>query len=244
MSYILQALKKSEQERELAAQSLDIDAVERVTASEQTATIEKLIAVSRKQPEVLDQLLNPLWQKGLLTTVLLMLLLAVGYLYQRPDNKQAELVISESVPIDRLASSALREPEVNLKKMVLKEVVLKEAVLQKPVLQSEVLQEEVLHDVTANETVEIKRESRIIRPKKAVEQASAEIKALIPNIVISSHIYSTLPMRRSIVVNGERMVEGDFIAAQVQIKEITHQGMIIDVNGWPLVVSRSRGWSR
>jgi len=237
MSYILQALQKSEQERELAAQSLAIDTVERVTASEQAASIEKLIASRREKPEVLDPVLNPLWQGGLLTTVLmlmLMLLLGVGYLYQRPVNKQAELVISEPVQIDRLASSAPRDPEAESK-----EVVLNEAVLQNAVLQSE-----VLHDATANEAVEVESEPRIIRPKKAVEQASAEIKDLIPNIIISSHIYSTLPTRRSIVVNGERLVEADFIAAQVQIKEITHQGMIIDVNGWPLVVSRSRGWSR
>lgn len=240
MSYILQALQKSEQERELAAQSLAIDAVERVAASEQAASIEKLVASCRDKPEVMNPVLNPLWQKGLLTTVLLMLLLAVGYLYQRPDNQQAELVISEPVPIDRLAPSAPREPEVDLKEIILKGVVVKEAVLQEPVLQ----QEEVLLDVTANAAVEVESEPQIIRPKKAVEQASVEIKALIPNIVISSHIYSTLPKRRSIVVNGERLVETDFIAAQVQIKEITHQGMIIDVNGWPLVVSRSRGWSR
>jgi hypothetical protein len=30
----------------------------------------------------------------------------------------------------------------------------------------------------------------------------------------------------------------------VQVKEITQQGMIIDVDGWSLMVSRSRGWSR
>jgi hypothetical protein len=46
------------------------------------------------------------------------------------------------------------------------------------------------------------------------------------------------------VVNGERLVETDFISSRVQVKEITHQGMIINVDGLPLVIDRSRGWSR
>jgi hypothetical protein len=90
----------------------------------------------------------------------------------------------------------------------------------------------------------IENQPQVIRPTIAVEQASKSIQSLIPTLGISSHIYSSLVARRSIVVNGERLVEGDFISPQVQVKEITHQGMIIAVNDRSLIVSRSRGWSR
>jgi len=95
-----------------------------------------------------------------------------------------------------------------------------------------------------DQSASITNESQTVRPKLAVERASKNIQSLIPTLEISSHIYSSLAVRRSIVVNGERLVEGDFISPEIQVKEITQQGMIIDVNDWPLVVSRSRGWSR
>ena len=85
---------------------------------------------------------------------------------------------------------------------------------------------------------------QLITPKIAVELAAKDTQSLIPNIDISSHIYSSLPARRSIVVNGERLAEADFITPNVQVKEITHQGMIIEVDGLSLVIDRSRGWSR
>lgn len=85
---------------------------------------------------------------------------------------------------------------------------------------------------------------QIMQPAIAAEQAPENIQSLLPIIEVSSHIYSSLAERRSIVVNGERLVEADFITPEVQVKEITHQGMIVKVEGWSLVVSRSRGWSR
>ena len=77
-----------------------------------------------------------------------------------------------------------------------------------------------------------------------IEQASELTLAKIPNISITSHIYSSQAKRRSIVVNDERLVEGDFVATQVQVQEITPQGMVLNVNGSLLAVSRSRGWNR
>jgi hypothetical protein len=32
------------------------------------------------------------------------------------------------------------------------------------------------------------------------------------------------------------------VAAEIQVKEITPQGMVIEINGWSLIVGRSRGW--
>lgn len=76
----------------------------------------------------------------------------------------------------------------------------------------------------------------------AIEQAPKEVLNQLPTMSISSHIYSTQADRRSIVVNDQRLVEGDFVSPGVQVKQITNQGMIVQVQGRLLVVSRSRGW--
>lgn len=76
----------------------------------------------------------------------------------------------------------------------------------------------------------------------AIEQAPKEILNQLPIMNISSHIYSTQANRRSIVVNDQRLVEGDFVSPGVQVQQITNQGMIVQAQGRLLVVNRSRGW--
>lgn len=76
----------------------------------------------------------------------------------------------------------------------------------------------------------------------AIELAPKEIMLNLKPIEISSHIFSSQPTRRSIVANGMRLKEGDFIQPRVQVYEITHQGMIINVKNKLLIVDRSRGW--
>lgn len=79
-------------------------------------------------------------------------------------------------------------------------------------------------------------------PAIAIEQAPKEILNQLPTMNISSHIYSTQANRRSIVVNDQRLVEGDFVSPNVQVQQITNQGMIVQTQGRLLVVNRSRGW--
>jgi general secretion pathway protein B len=77
-----------------------------------------------------------------------------------------------------------------------------------------------------------------------IEQGSQAQLSKVPSISVTSHIYSSQADRRSIVVNDQRLVEGDFVANQVQVNEITPQGMILEVDGLLFAVSRSRGWNR
>lgn len=76
----------------------------------------------------------------------------------------------------------------------------------------------------------------------SIEQIPESIASELAPMSISSHIYSTEANRRSIVVNDQRLTEGDYVFAGVQIKQITHQGMIIVVQGRSFIVNRSRGW--
>jgi general secretion pathway protein B len=225
MSYILQALKKSEQERELAAQGSDV--------INESSTIS--VSFNRQfDGFIVDSSVNSQSEKSIpvaiykwLGVLCILILLIAGYLYLKAIPQQAEPSGVKSVGISKSVAPA-----------VATEIEVKKASVQKVIVQKATLQEAKLEQFITEPS------PQLIKPKIAVELATKDTQSLIPNIKISSHIYSSLPARRSIVVNGERLAETDFITPNVQVKEITHKGMIIEVDGLSLVIDRSRGWSR
>jgi len=63
----------------------------------------------------------------------------------------------------------------------------------------------------------------------------------IPSLELASHIYSSAPEFRSVVINGQTYREGMLIMAGIQLVEITQIGINISVNG--LLVSLPKGIS-
>lgn len=49
----------------------------------------------------------------------------------------------------------------------------------------------------------------------------------IPNMTFSSHMYSSMPKFRSIIINGKRLKEGQFLNEELQVREITESGVIM-----------------
>jgi hypothetical protein len=242
MSYILQALKKSEQERELAAQ--DSDAInERSTISASfNRPLEGSIAYSSVNSQ--SEKSRPVLVYGWLGALCILILLITGYVYPKATPQQAEPVVVEQGIISESVASEITVEKIEVKNATVQKATVQKATLQETITQK-VLEEEAPVPQEIITRVLISEPSpQLITAKIAVELAAKETQSLIPNINISSHIYSSLPTRRSIVVNGERLAETDFITPNVQIKEITHKGMIIEVDGLLLVIDRSRGWSR
>ncbi len=93
-------------------------------------------------------------------------------------------------------------------------------------------------------------EQRPDRPAAATELAAVRKRALppmaalrrIPQLMINSHIYSPAADKRSVVMNNREWHEGDVIADGVLLQEITADGIMLDVEGWPVHVGRSKGW--
>jgi hypothetical protein len=267
MSYILQALKKSEQERELAAQ--DSDAInERSTISASfNRPLEGSIAYSSVNSQ--SEKSRPVLVYGWLGALCILILLITGYVYPKATPQQAEPVVVEQGIISESVASEITVEKIEVKnatvqKATVQKATVQKATVQKATVQKATVQKATVQKATLQETITQKvleeeapvpqeiitrvlisePSPQLITAKIAVELAAKETQSLIPNINISSHIYSSLPTRRSIVVNGERLAETDFITPNVQIKEITHKGMIIEVDGLLLVIDRSRGWSR
>jgi general secretion pathway protein B len=255
MSYILQALKKSEQERELAAQDCDVINESSTTSPSFNRQLEGSIAGSSMNSQNEKSILEA-YGLGVLC---IFILLIVGYLYPKVTSPQAEPLIVEQGEVSEVVAPSITVEEIEVNKVnvqeaavqvaPVKEAIVQEAIVQEAIVQEAIVQKTIVEEAPVQQEIIPKvivseQSAQLITPKIAVELAAKDTQSRIPNINISSHIYSSLPTRRSIVVNGERLAETDFITPNVQVKEITHQGMIIEVDGLSLVIDRSRGWSR
>lgn len=60
-----------------------------------------------------------------------------------------------------------------------------------------------------------------------LEELSANQRQNIPDMTFSSHMYSSLPKYRSIIINGKRLKEGQFFNSELQVREITESGVIM-----------------
>ncbi len=49
----------------------------------------------------------------------------------------------------------------------------------------------------------------------------------IPDMTFSSHMYSSIPRFRSIIINGKRLKEGQYFNGELQVREITEGGVIM-----------------
>lgn len=64
----------------------------------------------------------------------------------------------------------------------------------------------------------------------------------LPDLIISSHIYSSEPAERSLSMNGRSWHEGDLITPAVTLQDITPEGIVVVVDGYPFHVNRQNGW--
>ena len=59
----------------------------------------------------------------------------------------------------------------------------------------------------------------------------AIVQAEIPNLEYAGHTYSQNPSQRMIIINGKILREGNLIAPNIYLREITWEGLIIESNG-------------
>lgn len=59
-----------------------------------------------------------------------------------------------------------------------------------------------------------------------------DVQQHIPIMEFSAHVYSTNPIQRSIVINGRFMEEGDNLGSDLVLNEITPQGAVFDFQGY------------
>ena len=70
-----------------------------------------------------------------------------------------------------------------------------------------------------------------------LKDLSPELQAEIPSLKCAGHTYSEEPSQRMIIINGKILKEGDMIAPNTRLSEITWDGVAIDFNGTRFLVN-------
>lgn len=203
MSYILEALKKSQQERE---------------------------AIAAEHPPVFTQAVSTdkAYKTTLLLTILFIsvLLLAILLFFtlkSTPHNTEQVIQIKPTKTLTtkiEMVERVISPPEVQT------------VVEAENLLGSESKEAAKKEDDNGRQTAAV--QERRLPPLDSLRK--------IPALIINSHIYSSLPEKRSVTINNKTQREGDYLTSDVFIREITAQGLIIEVDGWPLNISRQQGW--
>lgn len=201
MSYILDALKKSEQQRQHAQLS---DVATAVSESGGQSESEDVPECSMQTDAAVQE--STTKQGAAAMTVAVVVFIAVLItVFVAVQDEQPPLVAKENLPVHE----ALSVPE--------------------------------FEENSASDAAPVVNNSQKVSVID-IAAADAELSRGVPAMEITSHIYSSVAAKRSIVVNGQRLTEGDGVFPGILIEEITTSGMVINYRNRLLRIDRSRGW--
>ena len=75
-----------------------------------------------------------------------------------------------------------------------------------------------------------------------VHDLPPHIQARIPAMLFSAHVYSSNPQQRSVVINGNFMEQGDMLTPRLRLDEITSDGVVFDYDGTRFRTSVLSDW--
>jgi general secretion pathway protein B len=242
MSYILDALKKSEQQRGQGA----IPDVQTVHSSSLYYRDEK----------------KTYWPYLLITAVLLNLIAIVYFIIDKDNTSENNTLSIQDTVINNNAEKTIT---VNNTQTAAPAVVPEKQIINKTKTNTEIEPEksEIVIPATIvavkkktsptnNSEVLAPRSSLNTRVNKRPVQAPKEvidfydlpdsIQQQLPAIVVSAHIYSTNPLQRSIVINNNFMEEGEYVIDNLILHEITPNGAIFDYEDTRFHYNVVSGW--
>ena len=239
MSFILEALKKSEQQRQ------------------QNAASPKQVGARRLSIHPRNSRHRPYW---LLVTVLLLLMLGGWWHFSASGPNQGDLPVVERVEspspaknrFDSPEPAAIKEPDHSRKTVESATGVVGQAVVQpvEPVLQPTPVVETapVPRSFIRTATSGKKAPSASMTPSGTIiaegftpqkksptlplyTDLSTGLRERMPRLDMSMHFYTPAPERRLVRINNRLLREGDWVSGEVEIVEITPTGVILDFLG-------------
>ncbi len=227
MSYILDALKKSEQERGHGS----IPGVQTVHSSSLNYRSEK----------------TSYWPYILITAVLINIALVIYFIFDKdkPAIEQTAITqktVTKSSHENKIIASGAQATiakdttEQALITTLGSEEELESDNLEQPPALTHIPTSESERPAAA--TISISRTSA---PRKVAAENDIDIidfynlpesiKKQLPTINISAHVYSSNPLQRSIVINNNFMEEGEYVLDNLILHEITDSGAIFNYHG-------------
>lgn len=225
MSYILDALKKSDQERKRG----DVPGLQ---------TVHIPLTVEQSSPRILY---------GFIVILLLVLAFVVGLLASRTgdqpelDKQQVDIAPDAVQPVPEVALSATVEPSPE-------QVYRPELVAPKTTTYRE--KKPLIAEVAESNTKpQIAVSQGALDAKIDVEniphlhELPAYKQQSIPEFDFAGHVYSSTPLNRSVIINGAAMSEGDNIMPGLELRQITPSGVIFSLQGEHFRVDILQDWS-
>jgi len=226
MSYILDALKKSDQERKQG----DIPNLQTVHVS---------IAQEQNKPWLLY---------GMLLVLLLALAFVIGFLMSEKNEKnqkagaEIEKIIEPvygNVPPATLSEQSEVKNKIHEAEPVSNAVVVSKSETIKAV--SEPVQEK-------SSLVEQSKTEAVMVPENLsdipfLHELPAYQQQLIPEMSFAGHVYSSAASSRSVIINGNAMSEGDTLLSGMTVEQITSNGVVVRFNDVVFRVDVLQDWS-
>lgn len=229
MSYILQALKKSEEQRQQALE--EIQQQNEINLNIEAAQIDNQNA----SPEN-EEAETPFAFYGVIALIVIAVAAVVINLFNstpEAENESQQALVNQ---VDTL-NQQIEKIGKQLKQQSQEAIVV-------PAQQVEIQKNTSEQD---SEQAPEQSEINSVEPV-AIEAAPESVTSTIPNIEISSHIYSNNEAYRSAVINGVRLKEKEYLSKDIQVVQIKPTGVVLKVKQdgqeWLLLVSRNLGWKK
>lgn len=246
MSYILEALKKSEQEREREQGGLpDIKSIHRPSLPDQKPQ-------RRWWPVIL---VIVVFVAGALAAVYITMDKPLSVDFLKAEQEPAatepvakEPVMAESGKQESLAKSAPQKSASGKSTTSSVEQKDKRVVFSKQELQHD----DAIGNVSGNKqsTAAQQEKSAVVQSGTVVpDEAIAigdipdEVRKGIPRIAFEGHVYSSTPSRRSVMINGHKKREGDTIGQELMLRAITPEGAEFEYQGYRFKLNALQDWS-
>jgi general secretion pathway protein B len=197
MSYILDALKKSEQERGNG----NIPGVQTVHSSSLNYNNKKTY-----------------WPYILIAAVLLNLIAIIYFVFDKENKTAVEPVVTADQTTTEIISAPVKVIEQTQEE---NKQTAHTTATEKPITLNNVetssekqIAPAASREMTSNNTI------------VEYYDLAEHIKQQLPKIIISAHVYSSNPVQRSIVINNNFMEEGEYVLDDLVLYEITRDGAV------------------
>ena len=234
MSYILEALKKSDQERSKNS-----------VPDLQTLHI----------PAQLEQS-SPRWPYVVIILLLLSLAFVIGWMQpwrqtspevtmHTPATSAAEPVVVREV-VDQQPAPAVADQDSTQADTAIPEV--KQA---KPEVERQLEQQEprALAVATVEQQIISANQQEISVPSLEIEsvphlsEMPSLVQQAIPDMTFAGHVYSTNAAQRSVIINGHSMGEGDTVIQGLVVEQITSNGIVFNYQDQLFRMEILQDWS-
>ena len=79
-------------------------------------------------------------------------------------------------------------------------------------------------------------------PIREIAELPESVRKGLPAMTFSFHVYSSDPQKRTIIINNRRLREGDEVGDSVLLQEITGDGVVLAIPGYRVHVGVLAGW--